>query len=390
MIHYDIGNNKSCYLYHKLFNNLFDRRYILIKTINKHISLTILIVAVIMTTLLCTSCKGKEKEIAFITNMGPAMDHSYNQAIWDGVLEYSKKNKKNCQAYEPEAPSPKAYETAMEQAIDNGAKIVIASDYLFQQPVFHLQSKYPNVKFILLNAQSQDENGKISYQPNTLSVTFKEEQIGFLAGYMAVKDGYRKLGFMGGMQIPSIIRNGYGFSQGAEYAAKELKLEKGEVSIHYTHLQNFDDTEGNISIAKEWYHSDGVEVIYACSGNAIQSIVKATSAKKGKVIGYHIDQSNLSKTVVSSVVKNYSKTVYDAIVSCYDNTFKGGINKELGIKENGVGILFDKTSFQNTTKQDYDPVMESLKNNRIKLYREQDKKEVTNIPFEWVTIIPIK
>ncbi len=50
----------------------------------------------------------------------------------------------------------------------------------------------------------------------------QSKKLGYLAGYAAVKDGYTKLGFMGGMAVPAVVRFGYGFVQGAEMAATEM------------------------------------------------------------------------------------------------------------------------------------------------------------------------
>ena len=56
-----------------------------------------------------------------------------------------------------------------------------------------------------------------------------------MAGYAAVKDGFTKLGFQGGMAVPEVIRYGHGFPQGAEVAAKEMGLAEGSVSMMYNY-----------------------------------------------------------------------------------------------------------------------------------------------------------
>jgi len=58
---------------------------------------------------------------------------------------------------------------------------------------------------------------------NCYCITFKEEQAGYLAGYAIAKDGKTKLGFLGGMAVPAVIRYGYGFVQGADAAARNRK-----------------------------------------------------------------------------------------------------------------------------------------------------------------------
>ena len=86
---------------------------------------------------------------------------------------------------------------------------------------------------------------------------FAEEQAGFLAGYAAVKDDYTKLGFLGGMAVPAVVRFGYGFVQGAETAAKEMNIAQIDMKYHYT--GGFDATPEAQALAASWYQG-GTEV----------------------------------------------------------------------------------------------------------------------------------
>ena len=81
--------------------------------------------------------------------------------------------------------------------------------------------QYPDVKFIAIDV-TQGDIGTDEIPSNCYCITFKEEQAGYLAGYAIAKDGKTKLGFLGGMAVPAVIRYGYGFVQGADAAAKEI------------------------------------------------------------------------------------------------------------------------------------------------------------------------
>ncbi len=95
-------------------------------------------------------------------------------------------------------------------------------------------------------------------EANAVGIVYAEEQAGFLAGYAAVKDGYTKMGFMGGMAVPAVVRFGYGFAQGMEYAAKEMGLKDLTLNYHYT--GGFAATPEAQALAASWY-ANGVEVI---------------------------------------------------------------------------------------------------------------------------------
>mgnify|MGYP000417668505 CR=1 FL=1 len=68
------------------------------------------------------------------------------------------------------------------------------------------------MQFLALDVSASDLGDKAP-TANTALITYKEEQAGYLAGYAAVYDGYKELGFLGGMAVPAVIRYGYGFVQ---------------------------------------------------------------------------------------------------------------------------------------------------------------------------------
>lgn len=60
----------------------------------------------------------------------------------------------------------------------------------------------------MIDGVPHDENNTYATAANMVSVVFAEEEAGYMAGYAAVKEGYTKLGFMGGQALPSVKRYG--------------------------------------------------------------------------------------------------------------------------------------------------------------------------------------
>ena len=114
---------------------------------------------------------------------------------------------------------------------------------------------------------------------------YAEEESGYLAGYAAVKDGFTKLGFMGGMAVPAVQAFGYGYLQGINAAAEELGLDSVDVTYHYT--GDFAENDTNKATAKTMYQ-EGTEVIFACGGSVGKSVMAAASEAAAKVIGGEI------------------------------------------------------------------------------------------------------
>jgi basic membrane protein A len=218
-------------------------------------------------------------------------------------------------------------------------------------------------------------------EKNVVGIIYAEEQSGFLAGYAIVKEGYTKLGFMGGMAVPAVIRYGYGFVQGAEYAAKELGIPEVTVNYHYT--GGFNATPEAQALAAAWYN-DGVEVIFACGGAVGFSVMDA-SAKAGDgkwVIGVDVDQSNDSDKVITSAMKGLRESVYQAVSALYEGNFPGGESWLLAADRDGVALPMATSKFTTFTQADYDAIFAKLAANEIALIKDDGADDATKLPVE--------
>ena len=155
---------------------------------------------------------------------------------------------------------------------------------------------------------------------------FGEEQAGYLAGYAAVKDGYTKLGFLGGMAVPAVQRFGYGFVQGANAAAVELGT---PVEIKYTYGGQFFG-DANITAKMEGWYSTGTEIVFASGGGIYSSAVEAALAHKAYVIGVDVDQYYCTEAKNAVETDGYNPFVTSAMKglqaateAALDKFFKG-------------------------------------------------------------------
>jgi len=327
-------------------------------------------------------------ELALITDVGTIDDKSFNQGSWEGLEKYAKEHNLTCKYYKPNEKSDEACINSINLAVKGGAKVVVTPGFLFEVPVYEMQSKYPDVKFIIIDA-APTSNGEVKIEDNVLSIFYAEEQAGYLAGYAAVTEGYKKLGFMGGIAVPAVVRFGYGFIQGADAAAKDLGMAAGEVSVKYTYVGNFDASPENNAKAAAWYN-EGVECIFACGGGVGNSVMKAAESAGTVVIGVDVDQSGESATVITSAMKNLGDSVYSALASYYDGTFEGGKSLTLDAKENGIMLPMATSKFKVFDQAKYDELYGKLQDGSIKVVREGDAAEATDVPTELVTVDLIK
>ena len=151
------------------------------------------------------STSGSKTDVAFVTDVGNIDDQSFNQYTWQGVQDFCSANSLNANYYRPSEDSDAARLEQMDNAVNDGAKSIVVAGYLFGKAIAEAQEKYPDVQFLALDVSAGDLGDKAP-TANTALITYKEEQAGYLAGYAAVYDGYKELGFLGGMAVPAVVR----------------------------------------------------------------------------------------------------------------------------------------------------------------------------------------
>jgi len=348
----------------------------------KRISAVVLVFSIVCTMMLvgCGSASKSSNgfEIALITDKGNIDDKSFNQGAWEGVVKFAGDNKITNKYYKPEEATDSGYLAAIDLAVIGGAKVIVTPGFLFEVPVYEAQTKYPDVKFILLDGIPHKAG---SYDPdiktNVASVKYAEQEPGYLAGYAAVIDGMTKLGFMGGMSVPAVQAYGYGYLQGAEAAAAKLGLADGSVLVTYHYTGNFEENDTNKATAKTMYQ-EGTDVIFACGGSVGKSVMAAAKEASKKVIGVDVDQRYDSKTVITSAMKGLGASVIQVLDANYKSNkwadFSGkttvfnASNDGIGLPTSVIGDekadAFDR--FKSFKKADYDTIYKTLVDGSVK------------------------
>ena len=307
------------------------------------------------------AASGSKTDVAFVTDVGNIDDQSFNQYTWQGVQDFCSANSLNANYYRPTEDSDAARLEQMDNAVNDGAKAIVVAGYLFGSSIAEAQAKYPDIQFLALDVSTADL-GDTAPTANTALITYKEEQAGYLAGYAAVTDGYKELGFLGGMAVPAVIRYGYGFVQGADAAAKELGVT--DINIKYWYSGGFAATDEVKNKMDGWY-SEGTEVVFACGGPVCQSCDAAAQANGGKMIGVDVDQSGQFDTVVTSATKGLAESVNTALTDALNNGWKftdayAGKQTVLGAAENCVGLPMSTSKFTKFTQEQYDAMYAAI------------------------------
>jgi len=304
---------------------------------------------------------AKNYEIALVTDKGNIDDKSFNQGAWEGVVAYAKANNITHQYYKPEEASDEGYLAAIQLAVDGGAKVVVCPGYLFEVAVYNAQTQFPDVKFILLDGEPHTTEYEYKTEKNVACIMYAEEEAGFLAGYAAVKDGMKTLGFEGGMAVPAVVAFGYGYLQGIEAAATEMGLADGSVKVFYHYTGDFAETDANKATAKAMIAS-GAQVIFGCGGSVGKSVMAAAAEDNIKTIGVDVNQKADSETVITSAMKGLGASVQAVLESIYTDKFDtyAGKTTYFTAANNGVGLPDDFERFTTFTKADYEAIFAKL------------------------------
>lgn len=281
--------------------------------------------------------------VAMITDYGDITDQSFNQTTYEACQAFCNDNDIEFNYYKPTGDSTAERVASVEQAIDEGYNVIVMPGYAFGGTIVEVSEEYKDVKFIALDVAAGDilEAGvaaageSYDYNPDNWNVTdycymdnvycavYQEELSGYMAGYAAVKLGYTKLGFLGGMAVPAVIRYGYGFVQGADAAASELGT---DIQIQYAYGNQFYG-DADITAAMDTWYAAGTEVVFACGGGIFTSAAEAASKDgvNGKVIGVDVDQApNIDAQygeglTVTSAMKGLYPATYDALTDVIVN-----------------------------------------------------------------------
>ena len=302
-------------------------------------------------------------KVAMITDYGDITDQSFNQTTYEGCKEFCEANGVDFKYYKPAGDSTAERVAMVDAAVADGYNVVVMPGYAFGETITQVADLYPDVKFIALDV-SQGDLGDYQIPENVTCAVYQEELCGYMAGYAAVKLGYTKLGFLGGMAVPAVVRYGYGFVQGADAAATELGA---DVTLNYVYGNQFSGDADITAYMDTWY-ANGTEVVFACGGGIYISAAEAAAKVGGKVIGVDVDQAAIIDAyaegmTVTSAMKGLAPTVKAILGELILNDnwaqYAGQINT-LGlvsgtdVEANYVQIPYESTQWSDTfTKDDY-------------------------------------
>ena len=340
-------------------------------------------------------------KVAMITDYGDITDQSFNQTTYEACKAFAEDNSIEFSYFRPAGDNTADRVAMIEKAVDEGFNVIVMPGYAFGGAIVEAAPEFPDVKFIALDVAAGDlletavakAGESYDYNPsnwdlnkyvdmsNVYCAVYQEELCGYMAGYAAVKLGYKNLGFLGGMAVPAVVRYGYGFVQGVDAAAAAKGVEGVEVNYIYGGQFNGD---GDITAVMDTWYSNGTQLVFACGGGIFTSAAEAAQKVNGKVIGVDTDQSAVidggygEGMTVTSAMKGLAPTTIDTLTDVIVNgnwaNYAGKI-ETLGLvsaddpSANYVQLPLETTQWADGkfTVEDYTALVADMFNGKVKV-----------------------
>ncbi|WP_426736406.1 BMP family lipoprotein [Myxococcus faecalis] len=347
-----------------------------------------------LTALLCACTKSKEESppagapatsqqaakkplpVGLVIDVGGRGDHSFNDAALRGLELWAAGKRYEGGKYVDAAPdevskslpahlssiaatlkplpiqpvvlqskAQEDYIPNLQLLVDRGSQLTIGNGYLLANAVRTSAQENPKARFLLIDSQVLDSQGKTLKLPNVRTVLFKEHEGSFLVGALAgLVTKTNKVGFVGGIEVPLIQR----FEVGYRAGVKTTKPEAAQ-ALMSVYTGSFNDMAAGKQVAQDLI-AKGADVIFHAAGSdgigVIQAVKEARAAGKSVyAIGVDSDQSHVApEAILTSMLKHTDLVVYQTAKDLVDDKFTAS-EQVLGIKENGVAMAEVRVDF---------------------------------------------
>ena len=320
-----------------------------------------------------------EYKVAMITDYADITDQSFNQTSYEGCKAYCDPNGIEFTYFKPLGDNDAERIAMVDAAVAEGYNILVLPGYAFGPTIVAQAEVYPDVKFIALDVGAGDLGEGYVVPENVYCAVYQEELAGYMAGYAAVKMGYKHLGYLGGMAVPAVVRFGYGYIQGIDAAATEMGI-ANEIVLEYVYGNTFSGDADVTAVMDTWYKEMGVEAIFSCGAGIYTSAAEAAAKVGGKLIGVDVDQAPIIDSVygegmtLTSAMKGLSATVQAVLADVIENgnwANYGGQISTLGLVSedptaNYVQLPMESTQWtESFTQEDYKALVKAMLDGEI-------------------------
>jgi basic membrane protein A and related proteins len=277
-----------------------------------------------------TTTAESDVSVALVTDVGQLNDRGFNQLAYQGLKRAGRELGIRTRVVESASAADYVpnYAALARQNFD----LIIGVGFAQGDAIDNAATQFPNTKFAIVDV----DQSSLEHKPtNVVGLIFKEQEVGYLAGYLAGltekrAGGREVIGSVGGFKEPPVDRFIAGYQAGAKEALP------GITTLN-SYSSNWDDQAKCKELALKQIDR-GAGIVFQVAGEC--GLGAMTAAKERKVwgIGVDADQSFLGQFVLTSALKRVDAAVVQTIQSVVDDRWQGGRNLTFGLQQDGVGL----------------------------------------------------
>lgn len=277
-----------------------------------------------------TTAEASAIQVGLVTDLGQLNDRGFNQLAFEGLKRAEQEL--GVEGRVIESASDADYVPNMSQLAEDGYDLIVGVGFAQGEAIDKVATEFPDTKFVIIDV----DQSSLPHKPdNVVGLLFKEEEVGYLAGYLAalVEKTTPKphvISSVGGMKEPPVDRFIAGYQAGAKKAFPAISVLNG-------YSQNWDDLAKCKEVALDQI-ALGSDIVFQVAGGCGLGALDAAKEEKVWGIGVDADQSFLGAHVLTSAQKKVDQAVFLTIESIGKGTWQGGRNLTFGLKEGGVGL----------------------------------------------------
>ena len=268
--------------------------------------------------------------VVLVTDINQLNDHGFNQLAYQGLQRAERELGIQGDVYQ--SASAQAYIPNLSTAARKNADLVVAVGFDQAAAVAKVAKQFPNTHFAIIDVDQRDLAGR---PKNVEGLIFREQEVGYLAGYLAGlmerREGKQNtIGSVGGEKQPPVDRYIAGYEAGARQADPTVKLLNA-------YSQDWVD-QAKCKTAALNQIAAGANVVFQVAGGCGLGVLDAAKERQVWGIGVDADQSYLGPQVLTSAMKRVDTSVYSTIQQVRNHKFAGGTNAVFSLANNGVGL----------------------------------------------------
>jgi basic membrane protein A len=275
---------------------------------------------------------GEGIRIGLVTDIGGLNDRGFNSLANQGLEQAAAEMGVETRVLESKSDAD--YIPNLSTLAEEGYDLIVSVGFLMGEATHQAAEAFPDTSFAIIDfaygGPGCEETNSCEL-PNLQGLLFKEQETGYLVGYMAgLVSETGTVSSVGGIKIPPVDRFIAGYQKGAADANAEVQTLNG-------YSEDFVDQAKCKELALDQI-AEGSDVVFQVAGGCGLGALDAASEEGVWGIGVDADQAFLGDHVLTSALKRVDQAVYQTIEAIVNGSFTGGGVTPFGLAEEGVGL----------------------------------------------------